>query len=153
MHFLYSYCGRNVFSISLCHWTLMFRSRKPGDSDYYERCLICGEFEARSDASLQTLQNVGVGERGEGRRGEVWRVNRKLETSVPAWEAQSYQLTIYSQLYSLSQNNISLFPEVGLNLIINKWCLGSGFTQKFHLPEDTKVYLVFTLSVSASCLG
>ena len=37
-------------------------------------------------------------------------------------------LTIYSQLYSQSQN-ISLFPEVCLNLIINKLCLGSGFTQ------------------------
>ena len=37
-------------------------------------------------------------------------------------------LTIYSQLYSRSQN-ISLFPEVCLNLIINKLCLGSGFTQ------------------------
>ena len=29
------------------------------------------EFEARRAASPQTLQNVGVGERSEGRRGEV----------------------------------------------------------------------------------
>lgn len=69
----------------------------------------------------QTLQNVGVGARemeegGERGDEETRGVNRKLETSVPAWElrqaeAQSYQLTIYSQLCSRSQN-ISLFPEV-----------------------------------------
>ena len=96
------------------------RSRKPGDSDYYERCLICGEFEARKEASDFTecwcwreREMEEGGEREEMRRG----VNRKLETSVPAWalrveaQAQSYQLTIYSQLCSRSQN-ISLFPEV-----------------------------------------
>lgn len=130
----------------------MFRSRKPGDSDYYEDVSFAESLRRGGLLRFRLYRMLVLAReerRKEGRGGEVWRVNRKLETSVPAWdwEAQSYQLTIYSQLYSLSQNNISLFPEVGLNLIINKWCLGSGFTQTLtaEVPSSGGYKSIFSI--------
>ena len=61
------------------------RSRKLGDSDYYERCLICGEFEARTLRLYRMLVLAREKWRKEGREEMRRGVNRKLETSVPAW--------------------------------------------------------------------
>ena len=78
------------------------------------------------EARLQTLQNVGVGERSEGRRGEVWRVRTGSwrHLSLPETE-RCAKLATYHLFSTLQPEPKHQFVsiEVGLNLIINKWCL------------------------------
>ena len=68
------------------------RSRKLGDSDYYERCLICGEFEARKEASDFTecwcWREREMEEGGE--RGDEERCEQEVGDICPCLSPQSW---------------------------------------------------------------
>ena len=125
--------SQEMYFPALCHWTLMIRSRKPGDSDigYYGGCLIWGEFEARMDASdclrlyrmlVLAREEKEGGERCEERTGS-WR-----HLSLPETRRKVTNSPFILNFTAGAKTSVC-FQKFGLNLIINKWCLGSGFTQ------------------------
>ena len=152
MHFLYSYCGRNVFSISLCHWTLMFRSRKPGDSDYYERerdvsfAGVWGEEGCfASDFTecwcwREKRRKEGRGVKSEQEVGDICPCLRLRGAKLPTYH-------LFSTLQPEPKQHQFVSRSFGLNLIINKWCLGSGFTQTLaaEVPSSGGYKSIFSI--------
>ena len=117
------------------------RSRKPGDSDYYKRCLICGEFEARKLRLYRMLVLAREKWRKEGReemtRLEVWTGSWRHLSLPESWGRLRRKVTNLPFIlnFAAGAKTSVCFQKFGLNLIINKWCLASGFTQRFPSSE------------------